>query len=219
MASVGPFAESGLNEAFGFAVGARSVRASEVVANAKPEAGGMEVAGAIAGAVVGEQAANVDAVLSVEGDGGAEEGDGGLGGLIGEHAGEGEAGMIVDGDVQSLPAGKLRTTTAATIAANGNPLITGHSLDVEMQHVARSGVFVTDHRRSGMEIAPAAEMGALQDTADGGGTEQGSLSNLIGGAMLTTQGQDLLHQVGSGATRTMAWPRRTVPQTRRAEAR
>jgi hypothetical protein len=44
--------------------------------------------------------------LGVEGDGGAQEGDGGLGLLVGQHAGEGEAGVIVDGDVQGLPAVK-----------------------------------------------------------------------------------------------------------------
>jgi len=64
------------------------------------------VAGTIAGAIVGEQAADDDAVLGIEGDGGVEEGDGSLALLVGEHAGEGEAGVIVDGHVQSLPTGQ-----------------------------------------------------------------------------------------------------------------
>src|SRR5713226_5350953 len=107
MANVGPLAQGGLDEAFCLAVGARRVRAGEAVLDAELEASSAEVAGAIAGAVVGEQSANGDAVLGVEGDSGVQEGDGGFALLVGQHAGEGEAGVIVDGDVQSLPAGEL----------------------------------------------------------------------------------------------------------------
>ncbi len=74
VANVGPLAQGGLNEAFGLAVGAWRVRTGETVLDAELEAGGVEVAGAIAGAVVGEQAADGDAVLGVEGDCGAQEG-------------------------------------------------------------------------------------------------------------------------------------------------
>ena len=125
MANVGPLAQGGLDEALGLAVGARSVRTSEAVLDAELEAGGTKAAGAITGAVVGEQAADGDAVLGVEGDGGAQKGDGGWGLLVGQHAGEGEAGVIVDGDVQSLPAGELRAATPTTVAANGDLLIGG----------------------------------------------------------------------------------------------
>ena len=58
MANVSPLAQGGLNEAFGLAVGAGSVRAGEAVLDAELEAGGAKLAGAIAGAVVGEQAAD-----------------------------------------------------------------------------------------------------------------------------------------------------------------
>src|SRR5205823_10359788 len=84
----------------------------------------------------GEQAADGDAVLGVEGDGGAQEGDGGLGLLVGQHAGEGEAGGIVDGDMQGLPAGELRATAATTVGTNGALLIAGHALEVVLQHIA-----------------------------------------------------------------------------------
>jgi len=71
VANVGPLAQGGLNEAFGLAVGARRVGTGESVLDAELEAGGAELAGAIAGAVVGKQAADGDAVLGVEGDSGA----------------------------------------------------------------------------------------------------------------------------------------------------
>ena len=218
VAGVGPFAQSGLDEAFSFAVGAGSVRTGEVMPDGELKTGGAEVAAAIAGTVVGEQTANADAMLGVEGDGGAQESDGSCCGLVGEHAREGETRVIVDGDVQSLPAGKLRATTAAAIATNGNALITGHALDVEMKHVAGSGMFVADHGRSRMEIAPAAEPDAPQDAADGSGTETCGLGDLISGAMLTAQGDDFIDQAGASAAGTVSWPGRTVAQTSQAEA-
>ena len=66
MANVSPLAQGGLDEAFCLTVGAGSVRAGEAVLDGELEASGAEVAGAIAGAVVGERAANGDAVLGVE---------------------------------------------------------------------------------------------------------------------------------------------------------
>jgi hypothetical protein len=45
MADVSPFAQSGLDEAFGFAIGAGSVGASEAVLDAELKAGSAEVAG------------------------------------------------------------------------------------------------------------------------------------------------------------------------------
>jgi hypothetical protein len=50
--------------------------------------------------------------------------------------------VIVDGDVQSLPARELRAAAATTVATNGNLLIAGHALDVEMEQVAGSGMFI-----------------------------------------------------------------------------
>lgn len=70
MANVGPLAQGSLDEAFGLAVSAWSVRTSEAVLDSELQAGGAKVSGAIAGAVVGEQAADGNAVLSVKGDGG-----------------------------------------------------------------------------------------------------------------------------------------------------
>ena len=162
--------------------------------------------------VVGEQAANGDAVLGIEGNGGAQELDGGESGLVGQHAGEGEAGVIVDGDVQGLPAGKLRATATASVAANGNLLIAGHALDVEVEQIAGSGMFIAHHGRSGMQMAPAVEMSALQDAADGGGTELGGLGDLISGTKLTPQSDDLVHQPGRSAARAVPRTGRTIQQ-------
>ena len=48
VADVGPFAQSGLNEAFGFAVGARSVGTSKAMTDAEFCTGGAKAMGAVA---------------------------------------------------------------------------------------------------------------------------------------------------------------------------
>jgi Transposase len=212
VANVSPLAQGGLDEAFRLAVGAGSVRAGEAVLDAELETSGAEVAGAIAGAVVGEQAANGDAMLGIEGNGGVQEGDGGFALLVGQHAGEGEAGVIVDGDVQSLPAGELGAAAAAAIATNGNLLIAGHALDVEMEQIAGSGMLVAHDGRSRMQVAPAVEMSPLQNAADGGGAEAGGLGDLIGGAQLAAQGNDLGDQLRRGLARAVQRTGGTIPQ-------
>lgn len=58
--------------------------------------------------------------------------------------------MIVDGDVQSLPAGELGATATAAIAANGNLLAASHALDIEVEQIAGSGMFIAHHGRCGV---------------------------------------------------------------------
>jgi hypothetical protein len=130
-------------------------------------------------------------VLGIESHGGAQEGDGGVGFLVGQHAGKSQAGVVVNGDVQGLPAGELRTAAAASVAAQGDALVAGQGFDVEVEQVAGSGMLIAEDRGSGMQVTPAVEMSALQNAANGGGTEAGGLGDLIGGAQLATQGDDL----------------------------
>jgi hypothetical protein len=215
VANVSPLAQRGLNEAFGFAIGAGSVGAGEAVADAEFFASGAKAMGAIAGSVVGEQASNGDAVLGVESQGGAQEGDGGVHGLVGQHAGEGEAGVIVDGDVKGLPAGELGATATASVAANGNALIASHALDVEMEHVSGSGMFIAHHRGCGMEMTPAVQMSALQNAADGGGTELGDLGDAIGGIKFAPQGDDFFGPRRRSPARAAEGARRTIKQAGR----
>ena len=217
VANVGPLAEGGLNEAFGLAVGAGSVGTSEAVLDAELEASGAEVAGTIAGAIVGEQAADGDAVLGVEGDGGVQEGNGGLALLVGQDAGEGDTGVIVDGDVESLPAGELRAAAAPAVATNGDLLIAGHALDVEMEQIAGSGMLVAHDGRSGMEMTPAVQLSAPENATDGGRTEASGLGDLISGSQLATQGDDLSDQLRRGPARATERSRGTIPQAGEAQ--
>jgi len=196
----------------GLAVGARGVRASEVVAQAEFGASVAEQVGAVAVTVVGEQAANGNAVLGIEGQGGAQESDGGVGFLVGQHAGEGEAGMVVDGDVQGLPAGELRAAAASSVAAQGDAQVAGHGFDVEVEQVPWGRMFVAHQGRSRVQVAPAVEMSALENAADGGGAEAGGLGDLVGGAQLAPQGYDLGDQLRRGCARAVPRTGGTIPQ-------
>ena len=53
-AGVSPFVQGGLNKTFGFAVGARSIRTSEVVAQIKFNHSGVKSVGTVTMTVVGE---------------------------------------------------------------------------------------------------------------------------------------------------------------------
>ena len=201
VSGIGPFAQSGLDEAFGFAIGLRRVRASAAVFEAHLETSLAKLVGAIAAAVIGEQSADEDAVASEEVHRIPEEGDGGRGLLIGKDASEGQARVIVDSDMQGLPTGMFLLTTAAAIAAPNDLLEAGHALDVEMEEIAGEGMLIAHHGRQRMQIAPAAETSAAQNAADGGRTESGALRNLIGRTMLTAElnhQPDLARRSGSG---------------------
>ena len=130
----------------------------------------------------------------------AEKSDGGFGLLVGQHLGECQAGVVVDGDVQSLEAWVLKQSSAAAVSAHQNLLITGKALDIKVEQIAREGVFVALHGRSGMEIAPAAETDAAQDAANGGGRETGGACDLIAGSMLPAQLDDAVDQFGGWRT-------------------
>ena len=74
--AVGPFPESGLDEAFGLTVGAWSVRTSEALVNTELLAELAKMAGAIAGTVIGEHAGDGDAESSIVVNRGLQESGG-----------------------------------------------------------------------------------------------------------------------------------------------
>ena len=114
---VGPACEKGADEALGFAVCLGSVGAGAAVLDAECAAGERVDGGAVAGAVVGEDPLDLDAVSVVVGDGATEEAGSGRGFLVGEDLGVGEAAVVVDGDVDVLPA---LVVAAAVVAAAGD---------------------------------------------------------------------------------------------------
>src|SRR5262249_21167328 len=110
---VGPFAQAGLNEAFGLAIGFGCVGFGADVAQAELLASTSEGEGFIAGTVVGHHALDLDAEPFVIGDRGPEEGDGAAPLLVRHDLGKGDARVIVDADVDVFPS----NTAAVALAA------------------------------------------------------------------------------------------------------
>ncbi len=73
-AGISPLASEGLDEAFGLAIGLRTIGSGEEMADAQLEAGSGEELGTISRAAVGEDALDEDAVSLVESDGLVEGG-------------------------------------------------------------------------------------------------------------------------------------------------
>ena len=115
---VGPFAQSGLEEAFGFSVGLWGVGAREDVAQVEGFAGFLEGLGAVARAIVGHDAFNPYSEFAIIGQGGLEKGDGAFLLFVRHDFGEGEARGVVDADMDELPSDAAAVGLAAAITGD-----------------------------------------------------------------------------------------------------
>jgi len=146
-AGISPLAGNGLDEAFGLAIGLRTIRSGEAMYEAEFLAGGGEEFGAVSGAAIGEEALDFDAMVLVKGDGLAEgiEGTGDL--FVGVETSESEAAVIVDGDMQRLDAGPGIALGAITGGADAGACEAAQFLDVEVKEIAGGVAFVAHDRR------------------------------------------------------------------------
>ena len=210
--STGPLAQGGLDKALGLAVGSGSVGSGAAVLEEHSLAGVSELLGAVAGTVVGEQSAHTDAVGSEEGHRRAQEGASSFRLLIGQHLSKGHARVVVDGHMQSGEAGMLVLAAQAAIAAQGDLGKACHAFDIQVQQVTRMRVLVTLHGGRRVQIAPAAEVGAAQNAADGGRADATATSDRIAGHVALTQCKNLFHQGGIESEGTSVRARTAVGQ-------
>src|SRR5260370_19659153 len=115
---VGRAAQERLDKAFGFSVGAGSVRSGTEVTQAERSADRGEAPGDVARAVVGHDAGDRDAAAGVPGDEAFKEGGSGWGSFISEDLRISQSGGIVDGDVKELPTGASGALPAVARAAS-----------------------------------------------------------------------------------------------------
>jgi len=148
-AGVGPLTSDGLDEALGFAVGLRSIGSGKVVSDTELLTGRREVFGAVGRAAVGQDAANLDAVGLVEGDGLVEGVEEARDFFVWEEAGEGEAGVIIEGDVETFDPGAGTAARAIAGGADAGTLEAAELLDLEVEEVAGMSVLVTNDGRLG----------------------------------------------------------------------
>ncbi len=100
-----------MDEAFGFAISARSVRAGEEVAETVALTSSAEEMGAIAAAVVAHDPLGLDAEGSEVSQGALEEEDSAVLVFVGHDLSKGEAGSVIDADMDLFPAGPAHLVT------------------------------------------------------------------------------------------------------------
>jgi hypothetical protein len=153
-------------------------------------------------------------VAGVEGDGVAQEAEGGWSrssdrAAVGRRPGGSgcrwrhPGSCVRDGDVSH---GVCRRP-------QGYLLILGQALDVEVQQISGMGMLVTQYRGAGMQVAPSTQVGATRDAADGGSTEPGLASKQVAGTMRTAQLGNLFEQRGGSGSWTAMWARGAVQQS------
>jgi len=202
--SVSPLAQGSLNEALRLAIGARSEGFGEEVTDVVCLAEAAEGTGFIAGAVVGEEAANANAKTSKESEGSLQESGCGRAFLVGVDGGKSHAGMIINGDMDILPTPALGLLSAITIYAVTDAAETGQFLDVEVEQVSGLGIFIALDQWSGLQQGQAVQAQAAQNTTDGSGAEAGSNSNATTSPAPPPELDNLLHQIGwCGLTQAM----------------
>jgi hypothetical protein len=211
---VGPFADGGLDEAFGFAVGAWGVDAGADRSDTEAAAGGGEAARTETGTVVGQDAAHGDTQVREVGHGLAEKAAGRETFFIGQHGGEGDAGVIVNGHVEKLPAGP-----AGFVLRIAGEAMTGFAdarefFDVEVQQIAGSGMLITNDGNGRLERSSGVEFQTGEDAADGGAAQADGLGDAHTGPALTAQLFDAGHLFGGNATRGAMRARRAIAQSR-----
>jgi len=160
---VGPFAERGLNEALGFAVGARSVGAGEEMAQAVALTSGSELMGAVAGAIIGHDPLGLAAEGREVSQGAFEEEDGAVLAFIGHDLSKGEAGSVIDADMDVFPAGAAHLVTSVVGDAVAGADDAAELFDVEVEEFSRMLTLVTHDRGSGLQGAQSREAVAAQE--------------------------------------------------------
>ena len=170
-AGVGPLSERGLDEAFGFSIGAWGIGSGKAVL----EAGGLddlsEAPVAIAGAVIGEDSPDREAEAGEVGPRHVEEHECGTVLLVGQDGSEADAAVIVDGDVQVLVSGAARLPRSIAVNAVSGLDDAGQALDIEVDEVAWAGMFVAHDRGRRIERLEPVHAVAAQNAADGGAAE------------------------------------------------
>ena len=166
---VGPFAQHGLDEPFGLAVGAGPVGLGADVG--QPAAGGLggpQLAD-IRRAVVGHHLLDRDPALGEPGDRPSQEPDRSGRRLVSKHLDVGESAGVVDGDVHGLPAGLVGVSAGADTE---NPLAglgeASQRLHVQMHQLTRMPADIPVRRLDRVQPGQPVEPEPVQHRADGG---------------------------------------------------
>jgi len=169
-----------------------------------------EAAVAIAGAVVGEDAADREAEAGVVGAGHVEEAYGRGMLLVGQDGGEGDPGVVVDGDVEVLVSCAACLASAVTMDAMAGFDDTGQTLDIEVDQVARTFVLVADDRWRRIERTQPVHTRTMKDAAHGRAAELDLAGDPPAVPAQPAKSKNLFYESGGGLAMAEARPRAAV---------
>jgi hypothetical protein len=184
------------------------------VAQAESSASGGEAVRAIAGAVVGHDAGDFDAVVGVPGDQPSKEGGSGWGSFVSQDFGISQTGGIVDGNVNELPAGSSTALPAVACDAVADDLDAAQLLGVDMDELSRMVSLVSADGLLRVEVFEPRKTLPGQDAGNRGGAGADARGDLEAGLTTPAQTEDLFNNEGMGLTRRTIGPRTAIDQRR-----
>jgi hypothetical protein len=156
-------------------------------------AGPGEEQGVIGRSVVGEQAADRDAEAGIVSHRRAQKIRCRSAFLVAMDGRAGDAGVVVDGHMHVVPAQPAGAPAEIAMDAMAGRGEAAQLLDIQMEQVPGSLVFIAPGRQAGFQIAHTAEPAATEDAADRSPAQSGRLSDMASGPALEPQKQDPFH--------------------------
>src|SRR6202162_1761222 len=215
---VSPFAQSGLDEAFSLAVGARGIGTGKDVPHPAAAAQVGNKVRTVGGAVVGHDASDRDPQGLEVIEGAHEEACSGFLALVGQNFRVGQARMVVDADVSYFEAGPETAFLVSAGDARADPVEAAELLGVEVEQVAGRGILVANDGRRRVQRAQPGQSGPLKQAAYGGDAELESCGDRLHQEALAAQRDRLVDQcwrrraARSGANQ--SWGRQPPPRLR-----
>ena len=205
-----------MDEAFGFAIRARSVRAGEEVAETVALTSSAEEMGAIAAAVVAHDPLGLDAEGSEVSQGALEEEDSAVLVFVGHDLSKGEAGSVIDADMDIFPAGPAHLVTPVVGDAVTGTDDAAELFDVEVEEFPGMLTLVAYHGRSRLQGAQPSEPVAAEQARNGGAGESALPRDLETGQTQAAQSEHDRHLSRRSRAWTALRARRAILQARGA---
>ena len=189
-ACVGPLAQGRLNQTFGLAVGARSVRTGAHVQQAQSAQQPAEAPGLVAGTVVGHDTGEGDTQAAVVAQRPDQHAAGAGATLVRLDGRESNPGVVDDCQVDILPPGAI----GGVQSIPGDPVSgapeAAQFLDVQVQQVPGLVMLVALDGRGWVQFGQPVQTGAVQQPCDRTGCYRQGLRNLVVGVPGAAQGDD-----------------------------
>jgi len=214
-ASIGPLAKQCLDESLGLAVGLGRARPGAQVPQPQGLANVVEEVGAIAVAVVGEQALDRDSLGCEPGDSAAQELAAAARVLIGEDFGIGDAGMVIDGHVHELPAGAATSGAPPSSDAMTGLRETAQLLRIQVQQIAGPAPLVAAWWARRLQGALGSQSTTRKHGADGRARNAQLLADAARGLLVETQVGDEITPLGGQSVRPARGARRAIAKALR----